>query len=602
MLRVTGNDVTFLPGYQYSFHLDPDNASTFTHESNMQTIIWDHTPGNRFSYRVIASRLFVHLRGDANGRPWRPDVVNAEFQPFSIREFPSVYFNPNDSIVFTLASPGLFNNGGISTLWHDHIVEEYTIKATGYLYSKDSKNRLTFGFQHKGQYLRWIDIRKPWIGAPIQLADGTYSQSFRLGDMSDIWEVSPSYGAVYVSDKYKFLGLVAIIGGRFEYWSPGKFVDDAVNNQEAPIRDELRKSYLDGTTEISGKRYKFRLLPKVSASFPIKENQVMYFNYGHSTVLPHPSFLYTGLDPQFTDQSTLSFLGNPDLDPEVDISYEVGLRSQITSNDALNFSAFWKDKYDFITSASIQVEDVTGREVSRTIRINSDYARIRGIELSYIKRIKNWFKGQMSFAYMTATGQSASATESVKEILNTGSREDTREFPLPWDRPLDIKFNALFIVNNESGLFNVQQLNRIKFYIEGNYRSGMRYTPYNLIGYEQYSGRPIYELNSDPNARFSELGKDWFWIDINVYKWWELKSIDLALTFEMTNLLNNRNAAIINPVTGRGYEYGDPVPTEWRDPVYNDPRDPRSSNTPPYNPARYLAQRHILLGLSFKIK
>jgi outer membrane receptor protein involved in Fe transport len=197
--------------------------------------------------------------------------------------------------------------------------------------------------------------------------------------MSDIWEVSPSYGAVYVSDKYKFLGLVAIIGGRFEYWSPGKFVDDAVNNQDAPIRDELRESYLDGTTEISGKRYKFRLLPKVSASFPIKENQVMYFNYGHSTVLPHPSFLYTGLNPQFTDQSTLSFLGNPDLDPEVDISYEVGLRSQITSNDALNFSAFWKDKYDFITSASIQVEDVTGREVSRTIRINSDYARIRGM-------------------------------------------------------------------------------------------------------------------------------------------------------------------------------------------------------------------------------
>ena len=65
-------------------------------------------------------------------------------------------------------------------------------------------------------------------------------------------------------------------------------------------------------------------------------------------------------------------------------------------------------------------------------------------------------------------------------------------------------------------------------------------------------------------------------------------------------MLNNKNTAIVNPVTGRAYEYGDPVPTEWRDPRYNDPRDPRSSGTPPNDPARYLQQRNYLVGIALQ--
>jgi outer membrane receptor protein involved in Fe transport len=602
MLRVTGNDVSFKPGYQFQFQLMPDNASTFSFESNLETIKWNSTPNNRFSYQVQLSRLFVHLRGDANGRPWRPNMVNTEFDPESIREFPSTYFNPDDSIVFTLASPGLFNNGGISTLWHDHIVEEYTAKAIGYLYSKDTRNRLTIGLEYKHQYLQWIDITKPWIGAPIQLADSTYSQSFRLGELSDIWRVKPATGAIFISDKYKFMGLIADVGGRLEFWAPGTFVDEAVADPESPIVDEIRESYMKNTVKIFGKRYKIRLLPKISASFPVKENQVMYFSYGQSSILPHPSYVYTGLNPEYTDRSTLSYIGNPDLNPEMDISYELGLRSQITSDDAINISAFWKDKYDFITSASIQVKDVNGKEVTRTIRINSDYARIRGAELTYIKRVKKWYRGQISLAYMTATGQSASSSEDIEDILNTGNREDTKEYPLPWDRPVDLKSNNLFILDQRGGLFGVKPINKIKFYFELYYRSGMRYTPYVLTGYEPYSGRPIYEMSPDPNDRYSEIGKDWFGIDINFMKYWNLKNFEIALNFEITNLLNNLNATIINPVTGRGYEYGDDVPTEWRDPRYNDPRDPRSDNIPPDNPSRYNPQRHFMVGLVVKYR
>jgi len=598
MLRVTGNDVSFSPGYQFNFHLQPDNASTYTHDTNMNIFQWQHSVSDRFAYNVTGSRLFVKLRSDANGRDWRPEVVDTEFDPESIVEFPASYFNPDDEIVFVNPAPGLFNNNGIATLWHDHFVEEYTVKLTGNIYSKNTFNKLYFGTEWKRQDLQWIDITRPWVGAPIPLANGETSQSFRLGDVSDIWRVQPVKGALFVANKIKYKGLVAEVGGRMEYWLPGKFLDDAIENPAAPIRDEVRDAYIENSIGLwKNRRMKMRLLPKISATFPIRENQMMYFNYSHSTVSPHPRDLYTGLDPFFSDQSTLGRLGNPNLNPEVDISYEIGLRTQITSNDAFNASAYWKDKYDFISSSSVLIQDATGRDVSRSIRINSDFARVRGIELAYIKRIGKWFNGQVSASYSIATGQSSSSSESLQEILLTGNRETVNETPLAWDSPLDLKAYSVFTVNQKQGLWNKAFLNNFSFYVEAIYRTGKRYTPYLFIGNEEVSGRPIYEQLSDPNQRYSELGNSLFWMDANLKKWWNLKGAKAAFTVEVTNLLNNKNSAIINPVTGRAWEAGDDVPTEWQDPRFIDPRDPRSDNTPPNNPSRYRIPRHLMFGL-----
>ena len=88
--------------------------------------------------------------------------------------------------------------------------------------------------------------------------------------------------------------------------------------------------------------------------------------------------------------------------------------------------------------------------------------------------------------------------------------------------------------------------------------------------------------------------------DFNFKKWWNVKGTQIAWTVEITNLLNTLNTARVNPVTGRAWQQGDPVPTEWRDPSYPDPRDPRSSGTPPNDPSRYMAQRHIMTGISVK--
>jgi hypothetical protein len=165
---------------------------------------------------------------------------------------------------------------------------------------------------------------------------------------------------------------------------------------------------------------------------------------------------------------------------------------------------------------------------------------------------------------------------------------------------LDIKTIAMFNKNDDTkGLFGIKFFNQVSAYVEAIFRTGRRYTPYLYVGDETISGRPIYERDNNPEHVFQKIGSSNFWLNATFKKWWNFKKSNLSFILEITNLLNNKNAAIINPATGRAYEYGDPVPTEWRDPKYLDPRDPRSYGLPPDNPARYYEQIHIMLGITF---
>ena len=595
MLRIFGNDLPWSPGYQYNFAKQMDNANTYTSDSYLAMIDWKQSVSKRFSYNVTFSRFFVRLRSDANGEPWRPETVNHELTPNSIVLYPTSIFNPGGQVVYVNPASGFYNNGGIATLWHDHYFEEYTLKAQGNLVSKNTFNTLSFGLEAKFQQMQWIDIQSPWIGAPIQLANGQMSQSFRLGQQSDVWKVDPQRGGFFVTDKVRFKGLIASVGGRFEYWAPGKFIDDAIADPRSPIVDAIRQDYLNNSVKIGDLRYKFRFLPKISASFPIRENQVLFFNYGHTTILPHPSYVYPGLNPVYQDRSTIANLGNPDLNPEVDISYEFGLKTEITSNDVLTFSAYFKDKYDYITAVQMLVTDITGRQVTRTVHINSDYARTRGIEIGYIKRIGNWYTGQVIYTYMVSTGQSSSANQNLKQLLATGAVEDTKEYYLPWDCPHDFKSNHTIKIATKNGLFGKKWINNMSFYFETVLRSGMRYTPYIFDHNDPSTGRPIYVVDPNPDNQWSKLGQYWFWSDLTFTKWWDVKKMKVSFLVQVTNLFNNQNTSIVNPVTGSAYQNGNNVPDTWVDPRFIDPRL-GTSGPPPTNPARYLEQRHIMIG------
>lgn len=444
MLLITDANVQVSPGFQFPFSQNLDNANTYAAGSILSYLKWTHTVSKSSFYDLQASRLFTRLRVDANGRNWRPESVDGELDPESIVTYPITEFMTPRDFMYVLAGPGYINNGGLATLWHDHFAEEYSFKGTFTHFYNKKQNQLVLGFESKLQDYQWIDITRPWVGAPIQIGTDSngqpvFSETQRLGESSDIWRVKPRRGAFFVNNQIRYQGLIANIGLRYEYWAPGKYVDDAIENPQAPIPDVVRQAYKDDTFAFGGLRYKARLLPKLSVSFPVRENQVLFFNYGHSTRVPHPSFVYAGLDPFYQNRSFLPNLGNPNLNPEVSINYEIGLRNQITANDALNVSAFWNDRYDFVTSERIVIIDATNRESERAFRINGDFARSRGVEATYIKRYKDWFRGNLAVTYSRAEGLNSSNSESLQQIIVGGQAIGNNvETPLAWDRPWDI--------------------------------------------------------------------------------------------------------------------------------------------------------------------
>ena len=624
MLQITGANTQIQPGFQFAFSNGfLDNANTYTHDSNLSYLKWTQTISNSSFYEVQVSRLFTRLRADANGRDWRPENIDGEFDPESIITFPAEEFVGTEGFRYVLAGPGYFNNGGVATLWHDHFAEEVTVRSSVTKFFNERQNQLVFGFESKFNDYQWIDITRPWIGAPIRIDDDQVSTTFRVGENFDAWRVKPNRGAFFITDKIRYNGLIANIGARFEYWAPGRYVDERVEDALDPnvfstIPTFIAEEYQEETTEIFGLRYKFIFLPKVNVSFPVRENQVLFFNYGHSARIPHPTFVYAGLDPFFQDQSDLPSLGNPNLDREVDISYEIGLRNQITSNDALNISAFWRDKYDFVTSQRITVNDVDGRPVTKAFRINGDYARSRGVEVSYLKRYRDLIRGQLSFTYSRAEGLSSTNDDNLNEIAASQNIGNNVETPLAWDRPFDIKGNVTLRYDRDKGLLNSDVLNQFQVFLSAVWRSGTRYTPYEQTGFarnpitgEENSWRPIYEILDDPAERFSEVGPAWFFMDLNIQKWFEIGETRISAFMEISNLLNNQSSVIINPVTGKGYKQypsdqqalialrndrSYDVPNFVRDPRYLDPTD---NGLPTYeNPANFLEQRHIVFGVS----
>ena len=71
---------------------------------------------------------------------------------------------------------------------------------------------MTAGFEAKFNDYQWIDVIRPWVGAPIGESDG--ASTGRLGDSSDIWRVKPRRGAVFGTHQIRYRGLIANAGIR----------------------------------------------------------------------------------------------------------------------------------------------------------------------------------------------------------------------------------------------------------------------------------------------------------------------------------------------------------------------------------------------------
>ncbi len=232
---------------------------------------------------------------------------------------------------------------------------------------------------------------------------------------------TPSQTGVYVQDQINYEGIVANLGVRFDYYFGGGGLWPA--QPFAPIFrpqtvDTSLYSYLNsGNSYIWHLWYAYNdsvpgflqeiknyltVSPRIGVSFPITDRSKFYFNYGQFRSNP-PYFSMYEFTYRYT-KNGLYQMSNPNLEPPLTTSYELGVEYNVYSSLMMRVSGYYKD-------VSGQEGQVTYQTVGSSLGLNytgylnNQYQSIQGIEINLSKNDNSWINGWLNFNYMlTKTG------------------------------------------------------------------------------------------------------------------------------------------------------------------------------------------------------
>ncbi len=250
-----------------------------------------------------------------------------------------------------------------------------------------------------------------------------------------IYTKYPVEGSAYIQDKIEYDIMIINAGLRFDYFDPHASLPadlrNPTKNTDFPMANVFNKA--TAKTQIS---------PRLGASFPITDQGIIRFSYGHFFQIPSFERLYT--NPGYIvlpGGSLSSVLGNPDLKAQKTVMYEIGLQQVLFNSLTLNLSFYSRD-----------IRNLLGMEIINTYEgfkyarfINRDYGNVRGIILTVEKRLSDFFSAKVDYTYQIAEGN-ASDPYSVynNNQTNPPVEESKQVVPLDWDQrhTLNISMNV----------------------------------------------------------------------------------------------------------------------------------------------------------------
>jgi len=244
----------------------------------------------------------------------------------------------------------------------------------------------------------------------------------------NLLQAKPVELSAYVQDKMEFVGLIVNAGLRFDYFDPD-YLSPIVWGQgelETIVDPDNPETMISNREQA---KIDMQISPRLGVAFPISETGVMRFSAGLFFQIPSFGLLYTNPEFEVNPTSLSNSFGNPGINPERTLSFEVGLQQGFTRRLGMEITIFSKD-----------VRNLTGQEISRTpqgdfvIRwINRDYGTIRGLTFSLFQRPGGPISWTLDYTLQFAEGTSSSPGEAFGR-QQAGLDEILSLVRLDWDR------------------------------------------------------------------------------------------------------------------------------------------------------------------------
>ncbi len=513
--------------FDWLWRYTPDNTADYMRKNYALNASFSHVLSKSTYYTLMAGYLDVVYKGSLGGLTpadfWRTDSTG---KLIPLHTSPTI--DP---------STGFYDPAGVESIWRDDHTRTFTFK--GDLTSQvHSAHLIKTGIEFQYNTISYIDIQDGGTklsrygqGIDSVAPPGPFPM---FGQNRWVFDVKPTIASAYLQDKFELEYLVINAGIRVDYFNLGSTV--------------MQNDWLTTWQAATGfkpdwKRSIMKISPRFGVSFPISENTVVFFSYGHFNQLPELQYFYR-------DPYSSSFTGNPGLDYEQTILYEFGFTHQLTDYWAFDIKSYGKDISKQI--GTTRVYGTLGTPVD--LYDNKGYGRARGLEFEIVKNPSDYITGRATYTIQWANGYSSSAFDDYVRSTNNFPYP-IRERALDWDVRNQVIVQATIAVGpgrypDIFGFLLPDDWNLTLLY---RYATGTPYTP------GQATLSPV-ESQKQENTAYGPYTSA---ADLKFEKGFTLGGIRLAVTFDVFNLFDQRNVQTVrsdlgfNQWTGEPYQYGD---------------------------------------------
>lgn len=398
--------------YEFSWRFNLTGLPARERDSYRISVLASHTLSPSAFYTVSLSRYFQQTQIGDPISPSQP--LQAYEYDFFLRYIVGgrrYWFADTRQIIYTL-------KGDLTA----QLDRSHTFKVGAELNLHDIRSELV-KFEPQTTY-----FGKPLPNAPFL----NYSNSYGY---------RPRTGSVYVQDKVEFMrdGSNVSFGVRWDFLDP---TASRPIVEFIPVRPNEYQQQVKG---FAPARFKHQFSPRVALAAPVGLHWFLFMNFGHYFQYPLFEYLYSGINPAQIRSGTRSVLaGNPDLEPERTIAWEIGFKHGIGNTLVASATYFRKSVKNQIDSKTlIPFDSKAAGDYGFASYVNNAQADIHGVEFVISKERGERFTGSLSYSYMVTEGVSENVNQTIN-LAQWGFPVIARPYPLSWDQRHTIKGDIAF--------------------------------------------------------------------------------------------------------------------------------------------------------------